>query len=190
MTDAATASDDENKLVGFYSGVISDNHGRRLADIQAWGFDELEHTHDYIQWLFPLRKHSPVNPSAPMLNAEVIAAFRSRQDLREAFVRSLETMLRFYGFKLEGLGDEPEVRCSDQFEARASTWMTPGNHNHLRITRILACVRAIGFRRHAEALFRALQEVYWGEAQAKSHAISQESFSFWKNAAGLGKPER
>ena len=190
MTDAATPCGDENKLIGFYSGVISDDRGRLLADIQAWGFDELEHTHDYIQWLFPLRKHSPVNPSAPMLNAEVIAAFRSRQDLRDAFVRSLETMLRFYGFKLEGLGNEPEVRCSEQFEARASNWMTPGNHNHLRITRILACLRTLGLSKHAEAVFRALQEVYWSEAQAQSHAISEESFSFWKSAAGLGKPDR
>ena len=190
MTDAARDFGDESKLIGFYSGLISDNRGRRLADIHAWGFVELENTHDYIQWLFPLRKHSHVNLSAPVLDTVVIAAFRSRQDLRDAFVRSLETMLRFYGFKLEGSGDEPEVRCSEQFEARVTNWMTAGNHNHLRITRILACTRTIGFSRHAVAFFRALQEVYWSEAQARSHGISEESFSFWKSAAGLGKPDR
>ena len=187
MTDDSGACGDESKLVGYYLGLISDNRGRRLADIQAWGFDELEHTHDYIQWLFPLRKHSPVNPSAPVLDTVVIAAFRSRQDLRDAFVRSLETMFRFYGFKLDGSGYEPKVGIAEHFEARAANWMTPGNHNHLRITRILACMRAIGFSRHAVAFFRALQEVYWSEAQARSRAISEESFSFWKSAAGLGK---
>jgi hypothetical protein len=190
MTDDDAACGEESNLVGFYSGVIADNRGRRLADIQAWSFDELEHTHDYIQWMFPLRKHSPVNPSAPVLDAEAIAAFRSRQDLRNAFVRSVETMLRFYGFELDGSGDEPKVHCSEQFESRASNWMTPGNHNHLRMTRILACMRTIGFSRHAEAFFRALQEVYWSEAQARIHAISEESFSFWKSAAGMGKPDR
>jgi hypothetical protein len=190
MTNATQVGGEESKLIGFYSGATSDNRGRRLADIRAWGFDEMEHTHDYIQWMFPLRKHSPVNPSAPVLDAKVIAAFRSRQDLRDAFVRSLETMLRFYGFKLDGSFDEPEVRCSERFEARASNWMTPGNHNHLRITRILACLRTLGLSRHAGALFRALQEVYWSEAQANSHAISEGSFSFWKSAAGLGKPDR
>jgi hypothetical protein len=189
MTDAAGGSGAESKLVAFYSGVISDNRGRRLANLQSWGFDELEHTHDYIQWLFPLRKHSPVNPSAPVLDCEVIAAFRSRQDLKDAVVRSLETMLHFYGFNLDCSGDEPKVRCSEQFEIRASNWMTPGNHNHLRITRILACLRMLGFGRHAEAFYRALQEVYWSEAQAKSRAISEESFAFWKSAAGLGKPD-
>ena len=132
----------------------------------------------------------PVNPSAPLLDPEVIAAFRSRQDLRDALVRSLETMLRFYGFKLDGSDDEPTVRCSEQFEARVSNWMTPGNRNHLRITRILACLRTLGFSRHAQALFRALQEVYWSETQAKSRAISEESFSFRRSAAGLGKPNR
>lgn len=181
---------DESKLIGFYSGAISDDRGRRLADIHCWSFDELEDTHDYIQWLFPLRKHSPVNPSAPVLDSEVIAAFRSRQDLQDAVVRSLETMLRFYGFELERSGDEPRVRCSRQFEARASNWMAPGNHNHLRITRILTCLRTLGLSKHAKALFRALQEVYWSETQNKSHAITAESYSFWKSAAGLDKLDR
>lgn len=107
MTNATQVGGEKSKLIGFYSGATSDDQGRRLADIQAWGFDEIEHTHDYIQWMFPLRKHSSVNPSAPVLDAKVIAAFRSRQDLRDAFVRSLETMLRFYGFELDGSGDEP-----------------------------------------------------------------------------------
>ena len=190
MTDPTCISGHESKLVGFYSGAIPDNRGRRLADIQCWGFDELEHTHDYIQWLFPLSKHSPVNPSAPVLDTEAIEAFRSRQHLRDSVVRSLETMLRFYGFELDGSSDEPRVRCSEQFEARASNWMTPGNHNHLRMTRILACLRTLGFNRHAEALFRALQEVYWSETQEKTRAITEESFSFWKSAAGLGKLDR
>ena len=190
MTDDAGVCGDESKLVGFYSGAISDNRGRRLTAIQSWGFDDLEHTHDYIQWLFPLRKPSPVNPTAPVLDSEVIAAFRHRQDLRHAFVRSLETMLHFYDFKLDGSDHEPNVRCSEQFEARAANWMTPGNHNHLRIARILACLRMLGFSSHAKAFFRALQEVYWSETQARSRAISDESFSFWKSAAGLGEPNR
>ncbi len=187
MTDDFESRGDEGTLVGFYSGAIPDAQGRRLAVIQSWGFDELEHTHDYIQWLFPLRERSPVNPSAPILDSEVIAAFRSRRDLQDALLRSLETMLRFYGFKLDCSDDHPNVRCSEQFDARAANWMTPGNHNHLRITRILICLRTLGFSSHAEAVFRALQEVYRSETQAKSRAISEESFSFWKSAAGLEK---
>lgn len=190
MTDVDTACGEENSLLGFCSGVISDNRGRRLADIQAWGFEELEHTHDCIQWMVPLRKHSPVNPSAPVLDAEAITAFRFRQDLRSAFVRSAETMLRFYGFKLDDSGDQPKVRCLEQFEVRASNWMTPGNHNHLRVTRILACMRTPGFSWNAETIFQALQEVYCSEAQASIRAISEESFCFWKSAAGMGKPGR
>jgi hypothetical protein len=161
MTETQVCAD-ESRLVAFYSGASPDDRGHRLADIQAWGFDELEHTHDYIQWLFPLRKHSPFNPSARVLDAEAAAAFRSKL----------------------------EVRCSERFEARVANWMTPGNYNHLRITRIMACMRTIGFSSHAVAFFRALQEVYWSEAQARSHGISAESFSFWKSAAGLGKPDR
>jgi hypothetical protein len=187
MPDNPQFGGPENALIGFYAGVSSDDRGRRLADIQSWHFNDLENVHDYIQWLFPLRKHSPVNPVAPVVDAEVTAAFRGRPELRTALVRSLEVMLTFYGFNLQDSAGRPVVRCSDQFEIRASHWMTHGNHNHRRITRILACLQTLGLTAHAAAFFRALQEVFWSEFQEQSHAISADTFAFWKSAAGSAK---
>jgi hypothetical protein len=174
-------------LVGFYEGTICDGRGRWLADIQSWGPNDLENVHDYVQWLFPLRRRSEFNHAAPILDSEVIAAFRARPELRIALVRSLNTMLQFYGFKLEGSDERPVVRYSHEFEGRGSNWLTAGNHNHLRITRILACLRTLGLELYAEAFFRALEELYWSETQELTHAISDETFAFWKNAAGLVK---
>ena len=139
-------------LIAFYEGTAPDNRDRWLSEIQAWDFGQLEAVHDYIQWLFPLRKRSPVNPEAPVIERDVSDAFRSRTELQAALIRSLKTMLRFYGFELDGTDEQPIVIRSDQFAVRAANWMTPSNHNHLRITRILGCLRALGLDRHTGRL--------------------------------------
>lgn len=175
----------QGSLVAFYEGAGTDNRGRRLAEIQSWDSGRLEAVHDYIQWLFPLPNRSPVNPDAPIIDREVIDAFHSRVELRAALTRSLETMLRFYGFALEGAAAQPVVTRSGRFLLQAANWMTPGNHNHLRIARILGCLRALGLERHAAAFFQALQEVYGSELQQRTQAISETSHSFWRAAAGL-----
>ena len=64
-------------IVDFYSGKTKDSSGRTLMEIHAWGYDELEKIHDYIQWLFPLPEPSQYNPLAPVLDAEQIAIFQT-----------------------------------------------------------------------------------------------------------------
>lgn len=174
-------------LVSFYEGATADNRGRWLREIQSWDFGRLEESHDYIQWLFPLKKRSTFNSSAPTLDSETISAFQSRPELKARLIGSMEVLLRFYGFKLQGTPDDPQVTRSEQWILRAANWMTPGNHNHLRITRILGCLRILGCRSHAEEFFRALQEVYWSDFQERTRAISDETFSFWRSAAGLSR---
>lgn len=48
---------------------LSAPHGHALRDIQAFDHDQLEFTHTYIQWLFPLPEASTINPEAPVLTA-------------------------------------------------------------------------------------------------------------------------
>src|ERR1051326_6842308 len=105
------------RIIGFFSGEAPDDEGRYLHDIQRWPDHRLESVHDFIQWMFPLPEPSPVNPDAPVLDAATIAEIRARPELQENLRASWMRMKRFY----EG----------------TRHWITPGNHNHLRITRIL-----------------------------------------------------
>src|SRR5690242_21541031 len=93
-------SDPGRQLLGFYSDVGPDNRGRFLREIQHWPDDELERTHDYIQWLFPLEEPSGFNLNAPTLNAYTINRFRSDADLRRRLQTSLVRMLAFYGLEM------------------------------------------------------------------------------------------
>ena len=52
---------DGRRLLTFYADAVPDHRGRFLREIQNWSDEDLERTHDYIQWLFPLAE--PVRKS-------------------------------------------------------------------------------------------------------------------------------
>ena len=158
-----------------------DHAGRFLHEIQTWQNERLEDVHDYIQWLFPLLEPSPVNPQAPTLDADVIRLFHERTDLRDHLRASLVRMLEFYGLRL--VTEPPlKVERGPSFAERSSHWITPGNHNHLRITRILKSLTLLGLAGEAGAFLECLGGIY----EERRPAISARSFQFWREAVGQG----
>ena len=170
-------------LIAFYSGAAPDHRGRFLRDIQQWSDERLEAVHDYIQWLFPLPEPSPVNPLAPLLDRPAIEAFHAQPELRRSLGVSLARMLRFYGLELDS-GPPPAVTRAENFAERARNWLWPGNHNHLRITRILKCVRLSGLESEARAFFECLTGIYEEERRKPRPEITAETFRFWSAAVG------
>ena len=169
-------------IISFYGGKTPDDRGRFLRDIQQWPDGRLESVHDFIQWMFPLREPSGVNPDAPVLDAGTISEFRSRADLQETLRQSWLRMLKFYGFEAaQGGSAEWAVKPAANFADRAENWLTPYNHNHLRITRIIKCLRTLGLDAEARAFFTALSAVY-RSPQFKG-AISPVTFDYWRAAA-------
>ena len=168
-------------IVDFYAGTATDQRGRSLREIQQWSDDRLEAAHDYIQWLFPLPEPSPVNPLAPVLRETTIETFATRAELRENLRASLDRMLRFYGLELRN-GPPPDVIASGNFAARASNWLRAGNHNHLRITRILKCCALLGLGAEARAFLERLEEIYLGEQRKPHTGITGESMRYWRSA--------
>jgi hypothetical protein len=168
-----------NALLRFYRGEGPDDRGRFIHDIWSWDVDRLERTHDYIQWLFPLTEPSGVNPGAPLLDARTIAAFAGELRLREHVGRSLALMLDFYGYRMAPAGEELTVEPTADQAVRQAVWLTPLNHNFLRITRILRSATLLGLGREARALHAALARLYHGSARA---VIGARTFDFWTAA--------
>ena len=126
---------------------ISDFHekGRLFKD---YGF--LERSHNYIQWLFPLIDKSPHNPNA-VLNLDEVELFKSDRTVQENLVKSLVTMMDFYGATLV---TEPEITITHGEEKvgvlgktkteERLTNMNDNSHNRLRVTRILSSLKLLG----------------------------------------------
>jgi hypothetical protein len=169
------------RLVSFYAGESTDDSGRSLDEILSWSDDRLEDVHDYIQWLFPLKERSRFNPAAPILSDELISSFRSDARLREKLIKSFKRMLAFYGFDSEEKGGAFTLSRSGEYGERKSVWVNHGNHNYLRITRILTSLRLLGLEQCALAFFDALTEVY----QEEKREIGVTAFNYWRQAAGL-----
>lgn len=168
-------------LLRFYRLEGPDARGRMLSDIWTWDAARLEGVHDYIQWLFPLAEPSAFNPDAPLVTAEVADAFRRDADLQARLRRSLAVMLDFYGLTLDddGAGRVTIARARD-FAARSRGWLQAGDHNHLRLTRILTSLRLLGLAAHSRALFDCLDAI----ARERPDAVSATTRAYWRRAAG------
>ena len=167
-------------LLRFYRLEAPDARGRMLSEIWTWDAARLEAVHDYIQWLFPLPEPSAFNPHAPILTGETADAFRADAELRQRLLRSLGLMLDFYGLALtSAAGGAPRIAPGPDFAATSRGWLQPGDHNHLRLTRILTSVRLLGLEAHSRALFAALAEI----ARTHPTAVSRTTLDYWRRAA-------
>ena len=166
----------KSALVLFYQNRAADNQGRMIEEILKWDDEKLERVHDYIQWLFPLPEPSGFNSNAPQLSRDDIADFVMDAQVRTNMLRSFERMLSFYG--LEQSQSKETVRRAVKFPERSSSWLSRGNHNFLRITRILHSLFLTGFEKQSEAFYKCLVDIYG----ANKTIIGSATFEYWRNA--------
>lgn len=95
----------------------SDDRGRMIMDIWNYSNEDLENTHDYIQWLFPLFERSAYSPNAPILTIKSAEQIIADKICKNSLNHSLFAMRSFY--------------------EENSHWVESNNHNLLRITRVL-----------------------------------------------------
>lgn len=179
---------ENTSIIQFYRGTEPNHRGLYLREIQRWSDERLEAIHDYIQWLFPLPEPSAFNTNAPVLSGEVIQEFRASTDLQANLRVSFLRMMRFYGLEVH-LGERITVVRSINLAVTAAGWLSPGNHNHLRITRILRCLTVLGLEPEAKAFLECLAEIYEDEQNKPIAAISDETMMYWRSAvsdAGRG----
>ena len=160
-------------VVAFYSGG-RDVEGRTLDHILGWDDERLEAVHDYVQWVFPTRQPSGVNPFAPLVTDETIRVFAADAALRARLRAALDRMLAFYGLRPNGA----RIEIDDaRFAARSPTWLHAGNHNHLRLTRIMDSLATLGLVEDARALQRCLLDEVARVAGAR---ITPRTLTFWR----------
>jgi len=167
-----------SSLLTFFLGTGTDHRDRTLSQIVQKSDRWLEETHDYIQWLFPLYARSQFNPNAPLLTDEVRAAFTDpanpdRAVLQQNFGSAIYRMLVFYGYSFSpGLTD---ASPTGEWRDKANNWLTDGNHNFMRMTRMLRSMMLLG----RQELARSFYDCLLAAARANPTVISKRTLAFW-----------
>lgn len=171
-----TSSPSKNPLIQFYQNRGKDSEGRTLSDIWRFTDREKEDKHDFIQWLFPTKRPSAFNKNGPILDDQLIAELKADPVAMENFKKSFDQMLKFYGLFYNK--SVKQVRFAPNFDQRKEEWFTSGNHNFLRISRILNSLSLLGLNEEAKAFFNTLTLI-----RNRNHGICEDSYPLWKNAA-------
>lgn len=145
------------KLLLFYDNLVPDHVGRYLDDILLSPDNFLESSHDYIQWLFPNRKPSFINPHAPVLTDDLVKHFKLRPDLIENVRRSLKRMIKFY-----------------QMDIEHPWWVSKNNHNFSRCTRILHTLKELEMNEDMMDFMNKLYKIY-----ESNHSIIDGAVDYW-----------
>ena len=144
----------------FLRGAGRDGRGRRLSDVLAFDDARIEAVHDFIQWLFPLAEASRAVPGAPVLGTAEAAAIRGDPQAQAGLCAGLERMARFY--------------------ADTDGWLTGYDHNHLRITRIIAATRDLFGPAEAAGFHTAIM----ARVVAAGTSVNRDSLRYWRAALG------
>ena len=146
------------KIIDFYNGAGTDNCGRTLSQILKFSDEELESVHDWVQWIFPTKRPSKFNPDAPLLDTDTIIEFKLNNNIKNNVRAALAKMLCFY------------FNDNDAYPP----WMTSGNHNYLRLTRILTSLSLLGFEAEAKDLLIRLNR-----ACGKNPLVGKDTIAMW-----------
>ena len=155
-----------SKLIDFYFGDGRDSERRTFEEIWRRSDEELMHSDDVIQWLFPLDRPSSFNPDAPILTDKDIKLFRRSPILRQSVLTSFHRFLTVLGLSFDSDSVE-EIKD-------VGLWAAP-SHNWLRITRILKSLTLLGHEEEANALLR------YCEVKATPAAVEM-SLPYWRQA--------
>ena len=166
------------QITPFYRLEAPDSQGRTLQSYWSMTDDQMEHRHDFIQWMFPLRQPSAFNPDAPLLTDDDINAFHHDPAMTNALRRSSTRFLQFLGLESDG----HTIRKAPNFHDRAPTCWNHPNHNFLRITRCLTSLRTLGLSHEAAALFTFLQSLH------AQNRVDPNTFAYWQNAMNPTAP--
>lgn len=166
----------DERLIAFYLGEGHDHKGRRLEDIWVLPSFWLEHTHDYIQWLFPIPEAGRFNSHAPVLGEAERSCFASDETLRENQRRSLEVMLAFFGLGWKG----DAIVALAELNMRDHSWLKRGGHNHLRISRMIRSLNLCHQPEVATAFQQAVIEI-----GATRGVVSEQSIAYWRAATNV-----
>lgn len=166
---------DKERVEAFYNGKISTPEGLFIDDVLAFTQDQFENNHHFIQWLFPIPTASFYNLQSPRLTKKAAKELGRQKEFREKMKESFQFMCKCYELTISYNNGDICIKPTSEF---TGYWLTPNNHNHLRITRILECLSNIGLIDYAKAFLSCLLYL----CNEYPACVTKRTITFWKNA--------
>lgn len=131
---------------------------RRIEEV--WAFDDwqIENTHDFIQWMFPLPLENTAQLSRPILSPVGAKKIAESSLALDSLTKSRSWYLNFL--------------------KKSSGWLQKYDHNHLRITRMLKSTALINGPAVAQENYTLVKNI----AGKNFHSIGKVAVAFWENA--------
>jgi hypothetical protein len=166
------------ELYNFYCHKGTDAAGRTFDDIMAFNDEQLEKVHDYIQWIFPSLTPSGSQPQSPILDEETISVFKQSYIFSKRFHDALIKIFHFWNIPVI----KGESISTDDMNTEGFEWLLRGNHNQLRISRVLESTRLLGYKDVTRDLFNKLVK-FVGNTQPYQHQLTAKNIAYWYQAA-------
>ena len=134
-----------------------DFKGRMIQDIWNYSDEEIEGIHDFIQILSPLNKKSQSVFHGYYLDTDnLVQSLKDDEQVTENILKSSEWFLSFL--------------------KRHDYWKRGYNHNQLRITRVIECLRLIVGDKEANSFYELIKIL------SKNANLNKKTTEFWDNA--------
>ncbi len=146
----------------FYKDFLTlngkDFKGRTLENIWSFSDKEIEEIHDFIQIVFPLNKPSQSAFHGYYLdNQDLVNEIKNNKKAITNIIKSSEWFFSFL--------------------KRNTYWNAPYDHNQLRITRVIECLRLLVSDEAADNFHKNVLELI-----QNNNRVSARTLNFWKNA--------
>ena len=140
----------------FLLGIEPDFKGRTIQEIWDYSDIQIEGNHDFIQLIFPLNKKSQnVFHGYYLDNEDLINELKDSHQVRENIIKSSSWFLSFL--------------------KRNDHWKSKYDHNQLRITRVIECLRLLVGDDEADNFYQSVVGL------SLDSNINKTTLEFWKN---------
>ena len=140
----------------FLLGIEPDFKGRTIQEIWDFSDIQIEGNHDFIQLIFPLNKKSQnVFHGYYLDNEDLINELKESHQIRENIIKSSSWFLSFL--------------------KRNEHWKSKYDHNQLRITRVIECLRLLVGDDEADNFYQSVVGL------SLDSNINKTTLEFWKN---------
>lgn len=154
-------------VLKYLEGQAPDYLGRYYTDTLKWSDKELEKCHDQVQWVFPLHEASKHAFVHPVVTKDIAELASTSEKVRANLLAATERYKEFFG-----IGNYWDSK-------KHALWFTSGNHNLLRITRIIRSLRLFGLETEAANFRNAAIAAGPGDLSPEE---ARDVLSYWYHA--------